>query len=178
MGPLEVGAALIIETPSNVGLSIRQRVEIMDISSERRLVPVPNDLHMRAAMRSQLHVARDHRSSAMPDKQDAKTAPTSAQIEDLRAYLRGLSNQELRAFGTAARRKCEQTEPGSPVAVAFAIDLEAALAEFRRRRAKKPQPRATRQKIVRAGLKQMRAEIFADTKEDRPDGSSTAGGIS
>lgn len=70
---------------------------------------------------------------------DANLAGSSIDLEQLRARLRGMSDKELRQFGSAARRMCSTLRSRRPEDVAkveFEIQLQEASAEWKRRHTK------------------------------------------
>lgn len=61
----------------------------------------------------------------------------SVDLEKLRARLKEMSDKELRAFGTAAQKMCSpKGSLGKPLGEESAIQLEEALAEWKRRKSK------------------------------------------
>ena len=56
------------------------------------------------------------------------------EVEELRAWLRRMSDEELRAFGETARHRCSlEVNGGKPPQEMFVVQLHEASAEWQRR---------------------------------------------
>ena len=109
---------------------------------------MPDDLHIRAAILSQIQVSRNRRSNAGLDESgnSGEAAPVRAEIQELRNRLRAMSNRELRKFGTAARLKCSELTLDDASREEFAIQFEEAKSEYARRHTRRYPGRLLRRK--------------------------------
>ena len=76
----------------------------------------------------------------MPSRKHNKlnaTEPAAADLCELRNRLRGMSDKQLREFGTHARLKYAQFNADDPSRIGFAILFEEAQTEWRDRHPKK-----------------------------------------